>query len=115
MAIIQTIKLKDRIKNDTSNSVKFTYLNGVGDPVDITTWDFRIQFRYRSKKGLIVLDVTNGSGITLTDPTNGIFELDEFILDWEVDTYYFDVQATFAGEVKTYIQGTWCVKQDTTY
>ena len=115
MAVIATFNLKNRIKNDTSNSVEFIYKDGDDNPIDITLWSFRIQFRYRSKKGMVVLDVTNGNGITLTDPTNGKFELDEFDLDWEVDTYYYDIEATFGTEVKTYLQGTMKVCQDTTY
>ena len=114
MAVIGTVKLKDRIKNDTSNSVEFVYKDGNDVAIDVTNWDFRIQFRFRSKTGLIVLDVTNGNGITLNDPTNGKFTLDAFDLDWEVDTYFFDIETTFDGEVKTYLQGCWCVKQDVT-
>lgn len=116
MACIVQRDLKCRVKNDTFNEVRFTYLDGDGNPVDITDCEIRIQFRYRSKTGAIVKNIEVGSGITLTDPTNGIFTIDEFTpLDWEVDSYYYDVEVTFpSGRIKTYVWGILKVVQDVT-
>jgi len=111
-----TFNLKDRVKNDTFRSVNFIYKNGVGTPIDLTGASIHIQFRFRCKTGTIVKDVTDGNGITITDPLNGMFTLDEFTpVDWEVDTYYYDVEVTFLdGTIKTYVNGTVKVLQDTT-
>ena len=115
MATIQTTKLKDRMKNDTSSSVKFTHKNGVGVPIDITGWTFRIQFRYKGKTGKVALDVTDGSGITIVDAVNGIIQLDAFKLTWVEGLYFFDIQCVKDnGDDKTFIQGSMKVIQDTT-
>lgn len=115
MAVIQTSKLRDRVKNDTFRSVEFI-LEEDGVAIDLTGVSIRTQFRYRCKTGRIVKDISNGSGITLTDPLNGTFKIDEFTpVDWEVDTYFYDVQITFTDNtIKTFVQGTVKILQDTT-
>ena len=116
MATIQTTNLKDRIKNDTFSSVQFTFQDNLGAAIDLTGATIQIQFRFRSKTGSIVKDVAIGSGITVAAPATGVIVLDEFTpVDWAVDTYYYDVQITFAtGVIRTYVQGTVKVLQDTT-
>jgi len=117
MAIIVTKPLKDRLKNDTFRSVNFTVSDKTtGDPIDLTGVSIRIQFRFRKKTGNVVKDMSIGSGITLTDATNGIFTIDKFTpITFEVDTYFYDAEITFTnGDIKTYVQGTFKVIQDTT-
>ena len=111
MATIQTKKLQDRLKGDTFEAVNFTFTG-----VDLTGASIRIQFRYRCKTGAIVKDISTGSGITITDATAGKFTIDEFTpIDWEVDTYYYDVPIVFpSGKNKTYLKGTVKINQDTT-
>ena len=90
-----TKNLKDRIKNDTFSSVEFEYLDNVGNPIDLTGASIQIQFRYRCKTGSVVKDISNGSGITITDAVNGLFEIDKFTpITFDVNTYYYDVQTT---------------------
>jgi hypothetical protein len=116
MASIVQRNLEDRVKNDTFSSVEFEYLDGNDDPIDLTDCTIRAQFRFRSKTGAVVKDIVTGTGITLTDPTNGIFKIDEFTpVDWEVDSYYYDVQVTFpSGKIKTYVWGIVKIIQDVT-
>lgn len=117
MATIVRKNLKDRIKNDTFSSVNFTIKDlGSGDPINLTGVDIHIQFRYRCKTGSVVKDIEVGTGITLTDPTNGIFTIDEFTpIVFEVGEYYYDAQITFTdGSIKTYVYGTFKVLQDVT-
>jgi len=111
-----TKNLKNRIKNDTFSSVEFEYLDNVGSPIDLTGAAIHIQFRYRCKTGEVVKDISDGSGITITDAAAGKFEIDKFTpITFEVDTYYYDVQTTFAnGDIKTYVNGTFKVLQDVT-
>ena len=115
MAVIQTSPLENRIKNDTFRSVEFI-IDVDGTPVDLTGVTIQIQFRFRCKTGSVVKDIATTSGITITDAVNGTFEIDEFTpVDWAVDTYYYDAQITFTdGSIKTYIQGTVKILQDTT-
>ena len=116
MAVIQTSNLENRIKNDTFASVNFNIKDGLGAAIDLTGASVQIQFRYRCKTGTVLKDVSIGTGITVTTPTNGIITLDAFTpITWEVDTYYYDVQITFSdGRIKTYVQGTVKILQDTT-
>ncbi len=116
MASIVTKNLKDRLKNDTFSSVKFTIQDNLGAPIDLTGVSIHIQFRFRKKTGNVVKDITLGSGITLTDATNGIFTIDKFTpVTFEVDTYFYDAEITFtSGDIHTYVQGTFKVIQDTT-
>jgi len=116
MASIQTSNLKDRIKNDTFSSVSFTFADGIGDPIDLTDATVRCQFRYRTRTGAAVKTITDGSGITVTDATGGVLEIDEFTpVDWAVDKYYYDIQITFSdGRIKTYVEGLVNVIQDVT-
>ena len=117
MAVIQTSNLAIRIKGDTFKSVQFTFQDNLGAGIDLTGATLRCQFRSKTKTGVIALDISSGSGITVTDATNGVFVIDEFTpLTWDVDTYFYDVQTTFAdATIKTYIQGDVKVVQDTTF
>jgi hypothetical protein len=107
MACIVQRNLKCRVKDSTFKSVNFTYLDADNNPVDLTDAEIRIQFRYRSKTGAIVKDISVGTGITLTDAVNGIFTIDKFTpVDWAVDNYYYDAQVTFPnGDIGTYVWG----------
>lgn len=106
-------KIKPQLKNDTFNGVRFT----LSPTTDLTGASIRTQFRKGSKTNPVEVDLSIGSGITVEDLVNGVFVWDEITpLDWDVFTYYYDVQITFAsGDVKTYIEGTMKVTQDTTY
>ena len=116
MASIIQRDLNDRVKNDTFSSVEFIYKDNLDAPIDLTGVTIQIQFRYRSKTGTVVKDITTGSGITLTDAVNGKFEIDAFTpINWAVDCYYYDVQVTFsATNIKTYVWGLVKILQDIT-
>ena len=112
MATIQRVNLENRVKNDTFGAVNMTFTG-----VDLTGSAIRIMFRYRSKTGTVVKDISSGSGITVTGATDGEFTIDAFTpVDWAVDTYYYDVQITnSSSEVNTYLWGTVNIIQDITY
>tara|TARA_R110002074_G_C12437061_1_gene657354 strand:+ start:475 stop:810 length:336 start_codon:yes stop_codon:yes gene_type:complete len=109
-----SFKLRDRIKNDTSEKVVFT-LTLNSSPIDLTGATMRCQFRKAHKVGVLVKTVSIGSGLTVATPSSGIFELDSFICDFDACLYWYDIETTFPdGTVKTYIQGTMTVLQDVT-
>jgi len=116
MATIALYNMPDQYKNDTFNGVQFTIQNSAGDAIDLTGATVATKFRKNSKTGTVVKSITSGSGITVSDPSNGILSYDAFILDWDYGTYYYDLEVTFAsGVVKTYVYGTINVIQDVTY
>ena len=104
--------LKPQLRNDTFNGVRFT----LSPPTDLTGASIRTQFRKGGKTNSVAKDLSIGAGITIENLTEGIFVWDPFIMDLPVYNYYYDVQITYAtGEVKTYIEGTIQVIQDTTW
>ncbi len=114
--VIATKNLKDRVKNDTFASVEFTFEDELGAAIDLTGISAQCQFRYNTKIGTTVKDISIGSGLTLTDAVNGILTIDAFTpVDWEVGCYKYDIQITFpSGVISTYVQGTVEILQDTT-
>jgi hypothetical protein len=117
MASIATVQLNDRVKDDTFASVQFEYNEG-GSPLDITGNSVKIQFRQNSERGALLYEATSAvsGGITLTNPSIGIFKLDEFTpTEWEKGYVYFDVEMTFVdGSVRTWIKGRVNILQETT-
>lgn len=58
------------------------------------------------KSGTTVLDLTEGSGITIIDAEDGVFKIDAFSIPTETGSYNYDIQFTYSdGSVKTYIRG----------
>jgi len=104
------------IKGDTFEDLNFSILiNGVN--VDLTNYEIACKFRKLSKCGEEIKSIEIGSGITLVNPLLGEFKIDEFNVNWPVSLYYYDIQFTDldSGIIKTYIEGTFTVKQDVTY
>lgn len=94
---------------------------GFNDPVeftlntDLTGATVKIQFRKLNKQGAVLKEVTNSSGITVSDAANGVFTIDEFEVDWVAGTHYYDIEVTdSSSKVTTYIQGTIKIEQDVT-
>ena len=56
--------------------------------------------------------MSNGSGITVTDASNGTFEFDAFDLNWNEGVYYYDIQVTKSSVITTYVIGTINVIKD---
>ena len=110
----QKYNLPDAYKGDTYLAVQFTILeNSVA--LDLTGSTIKTTFRKESKKGIAVKTISNTNGITITDATNGVFEFDQFDLDWEEGDYYYDIQITSATNViTTYISGIIKVTLDIT-
>ncbi len=106
MATIAFKNLRDRVKDRTSKSVKFTANDGLGVGIDLTGTTIELDFRYSTKLGTIVKETAIGTGITLTDAVNGIFTLDKFLLDWQVGCYWYGAVITFPnGDIDENLQG----------
>lgn len=116
MATIGTYNFINHYKGDTFKGAQFTFLNETtSSPIDLTGTEIRMQFRKGRKNGAVkaTLDLTDG--LTLTDASNGILTVDPFIIDFEADVHYYDIQVTYAdGTIKTYVQGKIKVIQDVT-
>jgi hypothetical protein len=102
------------IKGDTFEAVNFEIK--VDDVVvDLSDTIIRMQLR-KVYGGVIALDLTSvaNAGITITDAVDGLFKINEQIINIEADNYIYDIQFNFDGVVKTYISGNFLIKNDVT-
>lgn len=103
------------MKGDTFDDLQFTIkINDVVE--DLTGYAIECKFRRNNKRGTVSKTLTVGSGITVTDATNGVFKIDSFDLDWHAGVYFYDIEFTDTNDlINTYICGTLTVVQDVTY
>lgn len=96
-------------RGDTFKQVDFQIvINEV--PLDLTDGDVIIQLR-KQPGGVIAFEPT----ITIFDPTNGEFCIDEQIINIEACNYKYDIQVTTeSGEVNTWVSGLFTITDDIT-
>jgi hypothetical protein len=101
-------------KGDTFEAVDFELkINDV--EVDLTDTIIRMQVR-QNYGAAIVLNFTSvdDEGITITDAVNGLFKINQQIIDIPAFNYIYDIQFDFDGEIKTYISGNFVITNDVT-
>lgn len=110
-----TYNFPTHIKGDTFQGMQFTLSDGVS-PIDITGYTIECKFRLQYKNGKLAESLSTTSGITITDASNGVFQIDPLVIDWDAGRYYYDIEFTDTGGIiSTYIQGIMVVNQDVTY
>ena len=102
------------IKSDTFEAVNFE-INVDTIPVDLTDTTIRMQLRkeYGGVVGLSLTSVAN-AGITITDAVNGLFRINQQIINIPAFNYIYDIEFDFDGVVKTYISGNFLILNDVT-
>ena len=102
------------IKSDTFEAVNFE-INVDTIPVDLTDTTIRMQLRkeYGGVVGLSLTSVAN-AGITITDAVNGLFIINQQIINIPAFNYIYDIEFDFDGIVKTYISGNFLILNDVT-
>jgi hypothetical protein len=102
------------IKADTFEAVNFE-INIDNVPVDLSDTIIRMQLRkeYGGVVGLSLTSVDN-AGITITDAANGLFRINQQIINIPAFNYIYDIEFDFDGVVKTYISGNFLIKNDVT-
>lgn len=114
MASIGTYNLETRRKGDSFREVLFSDFAINDVPVDLTDATVRVKFRRGSKLGKEVRAMTELDGLTVTSTSVKINEFKPITFDAGI--YYYDVEITLAsGRIKTFVEGTFTVEQDTTY
>lgn len=111
----ETIILLDQWQGDTFCGYEFTVTkNGVAKSLAGAT--ITATFLLLNRRTVSQQVLTNGSGITITDASNGVFEMDEFTpFNWDAGDYKYDIEIKYAdGEIKTPIKGTLKVVADKT-
>ena len=99
-----TYDFPDHEKGDTYEGSTFTVLvNGVA--LDLT--DATISVKLWGGSDTYTLTTTDGE-LTITDAANGVFTVDEQVINFNARTYCHEFTFTLStGAVKTYIKGTW--------
>jgi hypothetical protein len=103
------------IKGDTFNEVAFELLLNA-EPYSLEDAVIRMQLR-KEYGGIPVLSLTSvaSAGITITNAANGLFKINEQIIDICAFNYIYDIEIEFGdGTVKTYISGNFLIKNDVT-
>lgn len=103
------------IKGDTFNEVAFELLLN-DSPYSLVGAIIRMQLR-KEYGGIPFLSLTSVSnaGITITNASNGLFKINEQIIDICAFNYIYDIEIEFGdGTVKTYISGNFLIKNDVT-
>ena len=115
-----TYDFPDHVRGDTMEKVTFTVTVNAS-PLDLTSAIIKMDLRKASDRevndGDLLKQFTTvaSGGITITDAVNGVFEVDEQVVDVIPGTHDYDIEfALSGGEVKTYISGNWTITQDVT-
>jgi hypothetical protein len=74
-------------------------------PIDLSDAEIKAQFRSDTHTGRLRKTISIGSGITLTDPENGIFTVDQMDIEWPAGSYVFDILIKIDDVKTTYISG----------
>jgi len=103
----------DVVREDTISSRQFTItrtVSGVTNPEDLTGAIIKCTFKHEEETVLKEI----GSGITVTNPSGGVFVIDAFTLS-KAGNYAFDIEITFSNDTKkTYIKGSIKILSDVT-
>ena len=76
------------------------------EPMDLTDAEVTSQFRYLSKTGKVLKDLSVGNGILIIDAENGWFDLRKFDLDFKSGRIYYDIKIkTNENNIRVYVTG----------
>jgi len=104
----------NHIKGDTFLAQSFIFKkNAVA--IDLTGGSFRMMIKKHKRDTIAAVSLTDGSGITVTDAVNGVWEIDDQVIDIDEGKYYYDVEYTYpSGIIATYLSGFIEIIQDIT-
>lgn len=82
---------------------------------DLTGHSINMHIRTSPESAKIIKAFSVGSGITITAPALGQFEIDKFLVLLPPATYNYDIEVIAPnGDVRTVLEGTWEILQDVT-
>lgn len=104
------------INSDTFDEVPIRIkIDGVN--ADLTDAIIRMQLRKKACDLKSVLSLTSvaNAGLTIIDAINGLFKINEQIINVDVYNYVYDIEIEFAdGTIKTYIRGNFNILEEVT-
>jgi hypothetical protein len=105
------------VQSDVDNAAEFTFVDEIGDPVDLSNKSIRIQFRKENKNGAVAVDLSIGDGLSIkSGGDNNILVIEKMIVNWGQGNYFYDIEITdnTSGDVQTQVEGTKRVLNDIT-
>jgi hypothetical protein len=112
MAAPATYNFGKHVAGDTVKKKTITVTEGTGSPTPVDLTGSAIAMKLVLKKNSVSKAIS--TGITLSDPTNGEFEIDAFSLT-VAGIWSYDIQITLADTtVNTWISGTIEILEDIT-
>lgn len=118
MANFEEKNFNEQINNTTFKAkiVTISITNDSGIALlDLTGATINLWWRRGNANGKLIKRMLIGSGLTLSDPSNGEFTIDKFFIDWGAGTYYYDIKITMASTDKyAQMYGTILIKEDST-
>lgn len=103
-------------RGDTWDGISSISLSANGVPLNLSGAEIAMQFRQSVDSPVAFEFTTSNNKILITNPLEGTFTIPPMIIDVPFQTYYYDLQITFAsGRKKTYMEGYWKIIPDITY
>lgn len=100
-------------KGDTWN-VQLTFTDDNSDPVDLSGAALKIQVKSTKGSSTSVLELTEGSGITVSGAGSNIVTINT-VADISKGNYYYDLEATYSPtNIITFLKGKVIVVEDVT-
>jgi hypothetical protein len=98
------------LNNNTYNGIQFTIKKN-GIPINLTGANIIIQVKSSFVSTNIEKEFSVGSGITITNPTQGMYQIDAQVITMHPGVYVYDTLFIFADDIqKTYEGGVFTVK-----
>lgn len=103
------VELPCHTSGDTFDGFEFTIqLDSI--PIDLAGALISMSVSFANTV-FLTLNSSNG-GITITDATNGVFQVDEQIISLPPQNYFYEIKIVFYdGSIKTYVKGKWKILQ----
>jgi hypothetical protein len=93
-------------------SIEVTFTGPTGAPLDLTTYDWKMEVSENESAAVPVLDYNDFSYDGNSTGTLFVTATSNTMLTIAAGTYIYGLQSTNAGVVKTWLYGTFSVKED---
>ncbi len=104
-----TYNFASQYQGDTFFGATFTILID-GTPLSLVGVSILMQVKDKPASESAAQSLMVGSGISITDAVNGVFEVEPFAITQVPGMYHYDIQITDSGgSVRTYVKGTFTV------
>lgn len=104
----------EHYKGNTFDEILLQYkLDGVA--VNITNFVIKMQLR-KENGGVVFLQLTSvgSNGITIVNGVEGIFKINQQVIDIKGGNYIYDIEFNDDGVIDTYIKGNFNIINDVT-